>query len=248
MWSNIAFQIILLISILKLSLSLNSITNFVVSALNDTAATFDWLYSINNPSVAANIFNIEYAIGAYSDDFYLLDSISYATNGPMGQSSIQLSYTAVNLSPASGYRFRVIPVAIGGSDQSSTPIFVYTRSVSTVYWEPILPQRLNLASQGSGFSNPVMGRPYLDSGPEVYTAQARNNTGSFSDPPTAETPAMPSERRGHSLTAVGQYAFLFGGRTIGNSFLPFTITELLLGEHVFHICNNLFTISFLLLI
>lgn len=212
----IALLAIFLISFPQLSFSSNSVSNFVVSALNDTAVTFDWLYSINNPSIAANVFNIEYAIGAYSDDFYLLDSVSYVNDGPMGQSSISLSYTAINLSPASGYRFRVIPIATGGSDRSSAPIFVYTRSVSTLYWEPILPQRLNLAGQGAGFSNPVFGRPYLDTGPEVFTAQARNDTGSFSDPPTAETPAIPSERRGHSLTAVGKYAFLFGGRTIGD--------------------------------
>eukprot|EP01036_Dinobryon_divergens_P022440 gene22440-30695_t len=148
----------------------------------------------------------------------------------MGQSSISLSYTAINLSPASGYRFRVIPIATGGSDRSSAPIFVYTRSVSTLYWEPILPQRLNLAGQGAGFSNPVLGRPYLDTGPEVFTAQARNDTGSFSDPPTAETPAIPSERRGHSLTAVGKYAFLFGGRTIGYSCSSVYIDNLNLGN------------------
>ena len=205
----------------------SAISRFLVSFVNDTAVTFDWLYNLTNPSAGANIFKIEFAIGAYSDDFYLLDTVYIKKDGALGANTISLSYTAANLTPASGYRFRVVPIAPDGPLMSSLPIYVYTRTISKTYWEPIVQKRLELAELGDGFSNPVLGRPYLDSGPEVFTEETRNNTDSFSNPPTSKSPVLPSERRGHSLTSIGKYAFLFGGRTIGKKILTLSSYECL---------------------
>mmetsp|Transcript_177 Transcript_177/g.255 ORF Transcript_177/g.255 Transcript_177/m.255 type:complete len:793 (+) Transcript_177:1-2379(+) len=212
-------------SVLNLLLFLNSIyastfisavSDLVVDAVNDSAVSIQWNYYTMD-GVRPGSFHIEYAVGLYSDDFQYIDSISVESRQSSDTNVLSLSYTTTQLSPSSAYRFRVIPVSLEGYRHASNPVGIQTLPFATLNWEPILASRLRIANMGSGFSNPVLGRPHLDEGPEVFTSKDSNDSLRFSDPPTSETPAIPSGRRGHSLTAIQGYVFMFGGRTNGYS-------------------------------
>ena len=66
-----------------------------------------------------------------------------------------------------------------------------------------------------GFANPALQRPHLTRGVEVFASQTSDNAMRYSDPTTSETQAMPSARRGASLTLVDDLTYMFGGRTNG---------------------------------
>ena len=50
---------------------------------------------------------------------------------------------------------------------------------------------------------------------EINSEGASNNPLRFADAPTLSSPALPSPRRGHTLTLIDDFVYMFGGRTEG---------------------------------
>ena len=202
------------LSMQNASFSLASTPN--VYFINDTAVSFSWILNINDPNGRmASKFQIELTEGIFSDEFFLYDSIDVNIPSGFANYSLLSNYTVNSLNPNTGYQIRVVPIMSNGRGYPSQPISVQTLAPTFVYWEPCIPRRLSLSGMGRGFSDPVLSRPHLDSGVEIFSKNTFNNSLWYSDPATSQTPVLPSGRRGHSLSSISGFTFMFGGRTNG---------------------------------
>jgi hypothetical protein len=224
--------IVILGILVKQSLSKFDISRFQVVFANDSAIGLSWVCNLINTSTAPSSFVIEYSIGPFSQDFYHLGSQTVPQLSALMTYSFSSTYTATNLAPSTGYRFRVITNSPLGVSAASDSVNAYTLSAGGIYWEPIMPRRVSLASTGAGFSDPVLQRPHLDPGPEVYLSQVNYDSLEYSDPPSSEKPVLPSGRRGHSLTSLNGEVFMFGGRTNGITLLCICTLICILGTSI----------------
>ena len=198
-----------------------SVGNSLVSTpeltfLNDTATSFQWTLRTNDLAARlATNFNLEMSFSLYSDDFVNYATIVSQVPEDFSNNSFSDFYTVADLQPATDYRFRICPEFATGRGVCSDPLSVTTLPVAANYWEPILSRRLSLAASGRGFTNPVVDRPHLDTGVEIYSERTSDDPMRYSDPVTSEAPVLPSGRRGHSLSLVDDAVYMFGGRTNG---------------------------------
>jgi len=175
-------------------------------------------------------YSIEISYSPASEDYSLFDTIDAMLPSPSLNRTLTMYYTAKNLLPFSTYRFRVIPIYKKGRGIPSKPLVIQTLAPAKNYWEPVMSRRYAMTSTGRGFSNQVLRRPHLDGGVEVFGERVNNQSDSFSDPVTNDSPDLPSSRRGHSLTLVDDYIYMFGGRSSGYSCASVYLDMLNLGS------------------
>jgi subtilisin-like proprotein convertase family protein len=203
--------------------------------INDTDASITWnlnwdksLWGITSQ------FEIEMSYSPYSDDFKKIDNIYPKLPIPSANISLEVYYTFKGLSPLTSYRVRIIPIYSKGRGMASPSLIITTLGVSENYWESITTRRLSMAETGRGFSLPVLDRPHLSPGVEVFGERVNNATDDFSDGPTSEKNQLPSSRRGHSMSVVDNGAksliYMFGGRGDGYSCANVFIDLLNLGK------------------
>ena len=181
----------------------------------DTGAELRWPIGTNKKWV------IELAVGEFSDDFYTIDTVNFSAVNKIDQNFVSYT-TSAPLQPDSAYRLRVIPVTNQGRGPQSPPILLHTLPPALPYWERISTRRFFEANDGGGYAYPVTERPHLDPGVEVNTQGASFNPAHIADPPYAGTPSRPSGRQGHTMTAVENYVYMYGGRSNGNILYTYT--------------------------
>lgn len=195
---------------------LSLVSTPIIDFLNDTAVSFAWeLKTTDLVARLATNFDLEIAFDLYSDDFRQYKRLPADRPEDYSNHSFSSIFTVSGLQPVTDYRFRVCPVFSAGRGHCSAPLAVTTLASSVNYWEPTLPRRLSLVASARGFTNPVVQRPHLSTGVEVFDADTSDNDMRFSDAPTSEKPVLPSGRRGHTLSHVDGNVFMFGGRTNG---------------------------------
>ena len=195
-----------------------------VTFINDSAASFSW--DNRWPGITVGSFPVEYYIelsyGAHSDDFQLY-FLGIPGKNVFSSSRNLDSCDVGGLSSETTYRFRVVPLysrSVSGRGHASMALAFTTLSPATNYWEPIKSRRLSLASTGRGISGPVVQRPNIDIGAEIFTERETLNfdpENRYVDANTDQKQVYPSSRRGHTMTFVPDkgYMYLFGGRTDG---------------------------------
>ena len=187
-----------------------------IDFINDTATTLVWILDTSNNLL--NIpthFLVERSLDPVSDDFSSFQKLQVII--PLGyrNSTFTTTHTIGGLQPEYSYRFRVCPFFLSGRRHCSRSVVVTTLAPSVNYWEPILTRRLSLGTTNRGFNYPVVQRPHLDTGVEVFDQSVSENPIRHADSPTDQTPVLPSGRRGHSLSLVDGSVYMFGGRTNG---------------------------------
>jgi hypothetical protein len=192
---------------------------------NDTSVLIEWSFNAGRYMHGfPDRFLIELSEGPINEDFKVIEEINL-TNA---QDELELSttilsqrYLVANLHPLSTYRVRIVPLFHIGAGRGfpSIPLLIKTIASPVNYWEQILPRRTSKNDFGRGYSNPLTSRPHLSSGVEIYAQNTRKDPIWYTDAPTAETPLYPSGRRGHSLTLIDNYVYMYGGRTNGRPFL-----------------------------
>ena len=175
----------------------------------DTGAELRWTIGTNKK------WAIELAVGEFSDDFYTIDTITLSAGNQIGQHYVSYT-TSAPLLPDFAYRLRIIPITTQGRGPQSPPVSLHTLPPPSPYWERILTRRYFEANDGGGFAYPVTERPHLDPDVEINAQGASFNPAHIADPPYAGTPSRPSGRQGHTMTAVENYVYMYGGRSNGN--------------------------------
>lgn len=187
-----------------------------VDFINDTAVGIVWvLDTSNNKLNIPTSYQLEISFDIFSDDFINFQDLPVIIPSDFRNSTFTTTHIIDGLSPESDYRFRVCPFFITGRGHCSFPVVVTTLGISQNYWEPVIPRRLSLGQTNRGFNYPVVQRPHLDTGVEVFGDKISDNAVRWADAPTEQTPVLPSGRRGHSLSLVDGYVFMVGGRTNG---------------------------------
>jgi hypothetical protein len=185
--------------------------------LTNEAAEFSWDGSwVDSRGRYVREYAVEMAIGNYSEDFHLVTT-SKVVMDSLNQASQRTFQCVINsLEPEQLYSLRILPLLSNGYGPPSQILKFQTLANAQNYWEPVLTHRLAVAGTGRGL-NPVLSRPHLDVGVEIFEERTSVNPFRVTDPPTATTPALPSSRRGHSLSLVEEFVYMFGGRTDGES-------------------------------
>ncbi len=198
--------------------------------VNDTSVCIRYVF--DGTSVSSGYpdkFLIELAMGEINQDFLVIgqsrtdDAVSIPGTG-----SFYDSYTVNNLSPTAIYRIRIVPVFRGGTGFPSSSLTFATLATPTNYWEPIVARRNTEAIYRRGFTDPVLTRPHLTEGVEVFGERTHGSLANdtdilrstslwYSDAPHSEAHELPSGRRGNSLTLVQGTVYMFGGRTNGTT-------------------------------
>ncbi|RYH04991.1 hypothetical protein EON65_45940 [archaeon] len=201
--------------------------------INDTAAWIEFTFNgTSSGSKYPEFFEIELCEGL-ADDWQFIGTTSSSDVVSLTSGLFSKLYHVVDLLPLSVYRVRVVPVfKQGGKGNPSAPLPLTTLTPPINYWEQILPRRSALGGYGRGLSDPVLARPHLTPGVEVYDERTHgsNNTyphnvsaletlastnNWYTDAPHSEARELPSGRRGASLTLMGGKVYMFGGRTNG---------------------------------
>jgi len=193
---------------------------------NDSAVTFTWSINVAGKNIGQpTLFSIELVEGEFNQDFLEIDKV--AVNSPLSYdgSILTFVYTVLNLSPASKYIVRVVPIYQAYRGFPSNLLLLKTLPSPINYWEPVIPRRTSLAGYARGFTDPVIDRPHLTDGVEIFTEETSNNPIWFSDSPTMQTPYLPTGRRGHSLTEIDGSVYMFGGRTNGKHCLFYFLSD-----------------------
>lgn len=203
----------------------------ILKYVNGTVAFTSWSF---NPDYSAygspSSFEVELSLGALSQDFEVVAStlaLCRFQGAPEWDSPVEARGRVCDgdvfgeafltaLSPGEVYSVRVCPVFNRGRGLCSTVTSFTTLTMAAdTYWEAVWPRRLATVANGRGLAAPVLQRPHLDLGVEVFGARASLNPLRVTDPATSLTPVLPSARRGHSMSAVQDQVFMFGGRTDG---------------------------------
>lgn len=201
-------------------------------SVRDTSAKVSWKFNGTAPSFGYPLkFEVEVAVGEISHDFQFVDEVELNSVISLpAEDLFQVEYSLTALSPDQSYRMRVIPVFQQGNGMPSNALIFTTLPAPKNYWEYILPSRSSEATYHRGFSDPVLTRPHLTEGVEVFGQRAHSSPSNdtniltstslwYSDPPTSEAQPYPSGRRGGSLTLIEGAVYLFGGRTNGKNCL-----------------------------
>eukprot|EP01039_Chlorochromonas_danica_P003218 gene3219-3524_t len=199
-------------------------------SVRDTSAKIAWKFNGTSTSFGYPLkFEVEVAVGEISHDFQFIDEVELNSVIALpAEDLFQVENSLTALSPDQSYRLRVIPVFHQGNGIPSNALIFTTLPTPKNYWEYILPSRSSEATYHRGFSDPVLTRPHLTEGVEIYGQRAHSSPSNdtniltstslwYSDPPTSEAQPYPSGRRGGSLTLIEGAVYLFGGRTNGYS-------------------------------
>ena len=191
----------------------------VLSYVDEQSCNFtwgeNWDQTLWGPSTS---FEVEWSQGFDSEDysfFARINNVLPGTDKAISTGTLSASFQATGLQPISPYRFRVTPLFPKGRGVASLPLIMTTLAPAVNYWEPIIARRVSLSNSGRGFTNPVLQIPHLTPGVGIHGERATKNAMRYSDPDTSESHALPSPRRGHSLSTIGAFVFMFGGRTDG---------------------------------
>jgi hypothetical protein len=187
-----------------------------IEYLNETAVSLMWDLDWSETTWgAASKFAVERSEGYHNEDWKLLETVDFPLRPRNNNRTIVGRFTAGGMVPRSVHRFRVIPVFSKGRGMPSAPVLVTQLDFTNNYWEPVVTRRETMARTGRGFSNPVLGRPHLTPGVEVYDSQTSDDPLRWSDAVSRTKTNAPSQRRGHSLTLIDNLVYVFGGRTGG---------------------------------
>lgn len=159
-------------------------------------------------------YAVELSRGNYSEDFRLITT-SKLIMDEGNQASTKVFHCVIpSLESEQIYSIRILPLLSSGYGPPSEIVKFKTLANARNYWEPVLTHRYAIAGTGRGL-NPVLSRPHLDVGVEIYGERTSVNPLRVTDPTTSTTPVLPSSRRGHSLSLVDEYVYMFGGTTDG---------------------------------
>lgn len=189
----------------------------IVEYVDDTSVKFSFRFDVNKafPWGVIRKYDIEIAIGEYSEDFKYLTSIESSQPSVSSTNIITTEYFATQLMPSTYYRFRAIPVFSKGVPRVSKSVTVKTLMPATNYWEPVFVRRNSRAVIGRGYSDPVVLRPHIDYPNNANTSTQTGTSPYVSDAPFMHTPSVPSARRGHTCTRINDIVYMFGGYTSG---------------------------------
>jgi hypothetical protein len=194
------------------------IRNLRAIDVTDTTVFIEWSYNIaqSNFGFPTGLI-VEIAAGNICEDFRQIDNIETDSSQILTSNLITASYLVKDLQPLSTYRVRIVPIFTGGVGRGfpSTPLVVSTIASPINYWEQILPRRTSKIWYGRGYSDPVPTRPHLSEGVEIHPEGTHSDSIWWNDAPNLNTPVFPSGRKGHSMTLVDNYVYMFGGRTAG---------------------------------
>ncbi|CAM9805532.1 unnamed protein product, partial [Discosporangium mesarthrocarpum] len=187
-----------------------------------------WGEGVDPPDMEPAWFEVEVADGTQGAAFMsagppLVAEVAYRGSGAetvVAQTwpgpPAEFSYTLTGLSPSSGYSVRVRAVGRSGAGPYSNLLAVETQALPINSWSQIHPRSLLLARGGGGLSGPVLGRPHLSDIAQALDSDTSKGDGGYSDPPTEEKQTLPDPREGHSLAAIGEKVYMFGGRSDGH--------------------------------
>lgn len=205
----------------RTSVITGGISRPVITYVNDSAVslawTFDWTYSLWGLPAS---FDVEMSEGTHSEDYRRVASIPVAfgqeDSGFNRNQTVNGQFTVAGLGRVETYRWRVIPVFGKGRGYPSAPVMATTLDYAPTFWEPVVPRRASLTTSGRGLTNTVLQRPHLDKlGVQIHEENVWEDPERENDAPTSLAAAVPSSRRGHTLTLVDDTIFMFGGRTDG---------------------------------
>jgi hypothetical protein len=183
---------------------------------NDTCVTFSWVLNWDHSLWGvAYKFDVEISYGPDAEEWFNIDAVDTRLPDRSNNRTLIGYYTAGGLDPETIYSFRVVPIFSKGRGLPSLRLKVKTLAPTINYWEPIFTRRISLQGSGRGFTNPVLQRPHLSTGVQIYDNDTSENPLRYSDPVTKDTPALPSTRRGQTLTLIDDVVYMFGGRTDG---------------------------------
>lgn len=158
---------------------------------------------------------LEMSFGNYSEDFSYVDTVQVTKDVDNEASPRYYSYMLTGLESEQIYCVRTIPLLSHGRGFASSPLKLKTLSNAVNYWEPVFAHRNAIAATARGLTNPVTSRPHLDVGVEIFGERTSENPLRVTDAITSDVPVFPSSRRGHTLSLVDNYVYMFGGRTDG---------------------------------
>lgn len=183
-----------------------------ISFLSDSEVRLDW----SNDDVGGEIFRyvVEIATGEHSEDytFHAIVSMSPTLNSDRRMFQHRIS----GLHHDSDYQVRIVPLTSAGMGLASHPLIFRTLPKPKNYWEPVVGKRKTVTNTARGFGNPVLRRPHLDTGVEIHSGGTTLDPMRITDSRTSTDPVLPSPRRGHSMTLIDGYVYVFGGRTDGS--------------------------------
>jgi hypothetical protein len=163
----------------------------------------------------ANKYIVEISEGLYSEDFTYVATVEAHADPQNEAYEKEYSYLIENLAENSNYVVRTVPLLRHGRGEPSGSLRLMTLSKAENYWEPVVGHRNAIAASRRGLTAPALMRPHLDTGVEVFASRTTENALRITDSRTADTPELPSSRRGQSMSLVDSYVYMFGGRTDG---------------------------------
>jgi hypothetical protein len=171
----------------------------------------DWL---DNKKRIVTHYILELSEGLRSEDYVEVGRIAKPIDLTNAAAAREIRFKIGNLSPKTNYVVRIIPLLREGRGDPSSGTAITTLEISENYWEPIIAHRKSSSGRGRGLY-PVLERPHLDVGVEIYEKDTSVNSKRISDPLTQYEKKIPSGRRGHTLSLVDDYVYMFGGRSDG---------------------------------
>jgi len=163
----------------------------------------------------ANKYIVEISEGLFSEDFSYVATVD-AQADPLNEAvEKEYYYLIENLAENSNYVVRTVPLLRHGRGEPSGSLRLLTLKKAENYWEPVVGHRNAIAAARRGLTSPALMRPHLDTGVEVFASRTTENALRVTDSRTADTPDLPSNRRGQSMSLVDSYVYMFGGRTDG---------------------------------
>lgn len=145
-------------------------------------------------------FVIEMAEGWGSEAFYQVYEAGRDERTWIAGCTTAVCEDGTALVRESTYRFRVAAGSLrGGLGKFSEPLNVVTASTETDVWENIMPTNFKFSRGGATSGMQGAGLPFIQ----------------LPDSPTGLMPKFPSARRGHTMTMMAGFAYIFGGWSKG---------------------------------
>jgi hypothetical protein len=163
----------------------------------------------------ASKYIVEISEGLYSEDFSYVATVDVQADAQNEAVEKVYAYLIDGLEESSNYVVRTVPLLRHGRGEPSGSLRILTLQKAENYWEPVVGHRNAISASGRGLTAPALMRPHLDTGVEVFASRTTENALRITDSRTADTPELPSSRRGQSMSLVDSYVYMFGGRTDG---------------------------------
>ena len=187
-----------------------------VSYIAESSAEISWSGMwTDSRGRSADKYVVEISEGLYSEDFAYVATVDAQADARNEAVEKRFSFLIEGLEERSNYAVRTVPLLRHGRGEPSGILKLLTLSKAENYWEPVVGHRNAIAASRRGLSAPVLMRPHLDVGVEIFASRTTENALRVSDSPIDDTPDLPSSRRGQSLSLIDSYVYMFGGRTDG---------------------------------